>query len=98
MIAPLVVSTIPATDAPEVAINSNISVTFDEAIDPLSLNPSVFTVVGADGLPVAGDISCDNMIVTFNPDSDIKVNLVYTASVSVGVKDLFGNALAAPHE
>jgi hypothetical protein len=71
-------------------------VTFSEAMDTTTLNGITLTNV-ASGTAVAGTVTYDPItnIATFTPSSSLAGNTTYRVTVS-GVRDLAGNAIAAP--
>ena len=83
----------PANGATSVAVNTKLAVTFNEVLDPLSLNTQSFRLSGPDGL-VAGQVTYAGNIATFTPDHNLDANSTYTARLSSEVRDLAGNALA----
>jgi len=91
---PLVTSTFPVDTATGVAVNANILATFSEAMDPLTVTTSTFTLKQGT-TPVSGLVSYAGLTATFNPASNLTATTVYTATITTGVKDLAGNALAA---
>ena len=72
-------------------VTSAVSVTFSEAIDPLTASLSL----SYSGGTVAGGLSYDEAThtLTFQPASSLGSMQVYTVSVS-GIKDLAGNAMS----
>ncbi len=94
---PTVSSTVPANAGTGVAINQNINATFSEAMNPLTISTANFTVAGPGATPVTGTVTYDviNKIATFTPASNLAVNTTYTATITTGVQDLAGNALAS---
>ena len=92
--APTVSSTIPADTATGVAINQNLTVTFSEAMDPATISATTFTVMQG-ATPVPGVVTYVGTVATFNPTTDLAANTVVTATITMGVMDLAGNALAA---
>jgi phi13 family phage major tail protein len=94
---PPTVTVEPADAATEVAADSNVVWTFNEAIRANTINSSNFMLLDADNAPVAGALGYDSTakIVTFNPTEALTAAAKYTAIVTTGVKDLAGNALAA---
>lgn len=92
--APTVSSTTPAAAAVEIALNANVTATFSEAMDPLTITTTTFTLKQGT-TPVAGAVSYVGTSATFNPDTNLAAGLVYTATITTGVKDLAGNAMAA---
>jgi hypothetical protein len=97
--APTVNSTVPANAATGVAINSAITATFSEAIDPLTMTTVTFTLMQGT-TPVPGTVTyvaakaTYAAIATFTPASNLALNTVYTATITTAVTDLAGNALA----
>ena len=90
---PTVSSTIPANAATGVAINSAVTATFSEALDPLTVT-TTFTL--EQGLtPVSGTVTYADVTATFTPASNLAPSTVYTATITTGAKDLAGNALAS---
>jgi len=89
---PTVTLTSPLNAATGVCINKAIAATFSEAMDLLTINNVNFTVAG-----VSGAVTYDGItkIATFTPDSNLAASTPYTATISTGVKDLAGNALAS---
>jgi hypothetical protein len=89
--APAVTSTSPPNGSSGMAINTPITATFSEAIDPSSLGISTFTVSG-----VTGTISYDpaGSTVTFIPNTPLAYSTSYTATVT-GVKDPAGNTMTS---
>ncbi len=92
--APTVSSTNPANAATGVAIGGNIAATFSEAMNPLTVTNTTFTLKQGT-TPVPGTVVFVGTIATFNPTSNLAVSTPYTATITTGVKDLAGNALAA---
>ena len=94
---PNVTSTLPANLATGVALNSSANATFSEAVNPLTITTATFMLAGPGVTPVTGTAGYDALakIATFTPASPLTANTVYTATITTGVKDLAGNALAA---
>lgn len=95
---PTVVSTVPTDGATTVAINTTVTATFSEAMDPLTITTSTFTLkTTAGAVAVTGTVSYDagTKTATFTPSSPLANNTGYTATVTTGVKDLAGNNMVA---
>ncbi|MFA5928210.1 MAG: Ig-like domain-containing protein [Candidatus Margulisiibacteriota bacterium] len=91
--APLVSFTLPANAATGVAVNGDLDANFSEGMNPLTLTTMTFTL--NKGLArVACTISYVGLVATLHPLSDLIPNTTYTATITTGVKDLAGNALA----
>ncbi|MFA5928207.1 MAG: Ig-like domain-containing protein [Candidatus Margulisiibacteriota bacterium] len=91
--APLVSSTAPANAATGVAINTNLNATFSEAMNPLTLTTTTFTLKQGT-TPVDCSVTYVGMIATLHPISNLAANTTYTALITTGAKDLAGNGLA----
>lgn len=92
---PTLISTTPAHNSVAVAINSAITVTFNEPIDPATLNTHTFTLMKDGATPVTGNVTCVGTTAQFRPEGNLSAGASYSATVTTGVKDLAGNALAA---
>ena len=97
-VAPTVTAVSPTNGASGVAVNSAVAVTFSEAMDPTTINGTTFTVkVTSSSAAVAGSISYNSTthVATFTPTTSLTVGTGYTVTVTIGVKDLAQNAMAA---
>jgi len=92
--APMVSSTIPVNSTTGVAINRAITAIFSEAMDPLTVTKTTFTLKQG-ATSVSGTITYSNVSAVFVPASSLAYNTVYTATITTGAKDLAGNALAS---
>jgi hypothetical protein len=94
---PTVLSTNPAANSTGIAANTTLAATFSEAVDPLTVTATSFTVVQGT-TPVLGGLAIDALgtTATFTPTTTLVGNTLYTATLTTGVKDLAGNALASP--
>lgn len=93
-VAPIVVVTDPLNNNTGIATGKVLSVTFSKSMDPTTINTTTFTLVMGT-TPVAGTVSYTGNVATFTPSAPLLANTQYTATVSTGVKDLAGNALAS---
>ena len=89
---PTIVGTLPATNANAVPTNSMIEVTFSEPVDSASVTNAAFSLSGG----FTGPITVTGASAKLVPYPALPPNTTITATVS-GVKDLAGNALAAPY-
>jgi len=96
IIAPIVSSTNPAHLAVNVALNKKIVATFNEAMDTATIIAANVSVTGPSG-SVSGAVTyvVGSYTATFAPASNLASGATYTALITMGVKDLAGNALAA---
>jgi len=96
--APSVVSTYPLDSATDIALGVNVTATFDEDMDPSTIDNSTFTLYdNTAGSPVSGSVSYEGSTktATFNPSSDLIYSHNHTATVTTGVEDLAGNNMAS---
>jgi hypothetical protein len=90
---PTVVSTVPLNAATGVALNSKLTATFSEAMDPLTILPATFTL--KQGVTsVTGAVTYLGLVATFTPAANLTASTLYTATITTGAKDLAGNAIA----
>jgi hypothetical protein len=95
---PIVTSVTPPNGStlvcPNVAI---ITATFSKPMNPATINTTTFTLSGPSG-SVTGTVALDStgMIATFTPPAaSLTPSTTYTATITTGAQDQFGNALAA---
>ena len=91
---PVALSRFPTPNASTVALNTGIAITFDEPIDPSTIDSQTLTLNGPTS--VAGDITFIGSSVLFTPDVNLVAESVYTVSVADTIEDLAGNSLLAP--
>jgi hypothetical protein len=90
---PVVNSTNPLNNATGVVRNKVVAITFSEAMDPLTIINSTFTLMqGTTAVP--GIVAYSGTTATFTSSAILLANTNYSATVTTGVKDLAGNALA----
>ena len=94
---PTVISVAPTNGSTGICPNTVVVATFSEAMNPSTINTTTFTLTGPGTTPVAGAVSYDapNFVATFTPSSNLALNTLYTATITTGAQDLFGNALAS---
>jgi hypothetical protein len=93
--APTVISTVPASGAGSVPVNTLVSATFSEPMNPATLNAATFTVTGPGATPVAGVVSYAGSTATFTPTVVLATSTLFTATITTGAKDPAGAGLAA---
>lgn len=94
VVAPTANSSVPGNLATGVAANGSVSINFSETMDPATISGSTFTLRQG-STPVSGSVSYSGVTAVFDPAGNLGTNLLYTATISTGAKDLSGNALAA---
>ena len=94
VIKPGVTFTSNANGETDVPTNTKIGVFFTEAMNPLTLNTSTFTLTQGT-TPVSGKVVYGGgAAATFTPDVNLAANTNYIATITTGAKDVAGNALA----
>jgi len=93
---PTVLAASPPNGAAGVGVATDITVNFSEPIDSTTMSSADFTLTSANGV-VTDSVSYDHdtNTATLHPNAPLAAGTTYTARIS-GVKDLAGNALAAP--
>ena len=94
---PTVNSTDPFDTETCVALNKDVSVTFNEAMDTSTINTSTFTLSDLSGNPVGGSITNIGTSAKFNPYVTLAYGTGYQATLTTGIKDVSGNALATDY-
>lgn len=92
IIVPEIDTTHPIDNAIDVARNQVISLTFNEEMDASTVNTTTFTL--SDGAAVSGTVDYSGTTATFSPADILASDVLYTATITTGVTDLAGNALA----
>lgn len=90
-VCPLVIDTNPDNAATNVPLNQVITVTFNEEMNPSTINSSSFIVTGAS--TIAGTLTYSGVTATFTPSVNLTPNTTYVVRITTAVKDLRGNAL-----
>jgi hypothetical protein len=93
--APTVISVTPPNGAVGICPSSVVTATFSEAMNPTTINATTFTLTGPGTTPVAGVVSYAASTATFTPSNPLALNTLYTATITTGAKDVFGNALVS---
>ncbi|MGC2802680.1 MAG: Ig-like domain-containing protein, partial [Candidatus Acidiferrum sp.] len=92
---PALVSTVPANLATAVPVNTPISATFTEAMNPATITGTTFRVTGPGATPVAGVVTFSGMTATFMPTVVLANSTLFTATITTGAQDPTGASLAA---
>ncbi len=100
---PTVSVTAPLNNAASpVPANGNVTATFSEAMDPETINSTTinsvtFTLTYMNGETlesVPAEVTYAGLVATLNPTNSLPGDKLITATITTGVKDLVGNALA----
>lgn len=92
---PTVISETPVAGAVGVCPNTVVTATFSEAMNPSTITTTTFTLTGPGTTSVTGVVTATASTATFTPSSALVLNTVYTATITTGAQDVFGNALAS---
>lgn len=95
--APIVQSVSPAAGSTCAPTSGATTATFDEDLDPATVNLSSFGLTGPSG-PVSGTVGYLNRTALFMPASKLAEGATYTAGLTTAVADLAGNRLATPYQ
>jgi len=94
LVKPTVTVSDPVNSTIGVALNRPVVITFSEPIDQTSVTPLTFMVSqGTTNVP--GTITTTATTATFTPTSNYLSTTTYNVSLTTGVKDVAGNALAS---
>jgi hypothetical protein len=97
---PQVSLTNPQDRAPNVLPNTHPSATFSKDMDRASINASTYKLLNQNGLAeVDGRVGYDvpTRVATFIPSNPLQNGGIYEATITAGVRDSAGNALAQDH-
>ena len=98
--APTVITVTPPDGSMGVCPNANpvvITAVFNKAMNPATINASTFTLSGPGGTLVAGAVTyvVSTNTATFTPTAALPASTTFTATITTGATDNFGNRLAA---
>ncbi len=94
---PTVVSTLPATNATDVAINAPASATFSLPMDRTSLSNAFTLATELDGTAITGTVITNGSTAVFWPSIRLETNTAYIATISIAAKSADQVALATQH-
>jgi hypothetical protein len=92
---PTVVSTVPLTGATAVPVNTLVSATFSEAMNPATITAATFTLTGPGATAVTGTVTYTGDTATFTPAAVLAAITLFTATITTGAQDPTGAGLAA---
>ncbi|MFT7149486.1 MAG: hypothetical protein ACI82Q_001345 [Nonlabens sp.] len=92
ILEPSVVSSSPAANAENVAIDATVEITFNKEMDATTIDATTFTIFhGAN--KVTGVVSYSDSTATFTPDNHLLASESFVVSLSKNVTDTDGNKL-----
>lgn len=90
-----VVSTSPADGEQNVPVETLVTATFSNTVMSWSVDTSTFVLTDGAGQGVDGTVTCDNSLTAvFTPSAPLADGETYTATITSGVMDVYGNYLA----
>jgi hypothetical protein len=92
---PTVISVAPPDGSSGVCPNAVVVATFSVAMNPSTINTTTFTLVGASAVTGVVTYDAASHAATFTPASNLTLSTLYTATITTGAQDLFGNSLAS---
>ncbi len=93
LIAPTVINVVPVNRSINVPLNQLITAEFSEAMNPLSISATTFTV--SDGVSaIFGAVTYVGTTATFTPSVDLVLGATYTATITTGASNVAGTPLA----
>jgi hypothetical protein len=96
--APTIASHTPVDNATNVAANSNVTVTFSEAMDPTTITGTTFSLqADGDSSNGAASVAYDaaSMMATLIPNAPLSYSTLYHVTVSGSVNDISNNMLGS---
>ncbi len=95
-VCPVVVSTDPMNGAVDVVLNKVISVTFNTAMRPSTINNLTFTITQG-STTIAGTVAptANNAVFTFTPIVPLSPFALYTGTITNSAKDTLGSAMVS---
>lgn len=88
--APTVTAATPTAGSVDAPIGAPITATFSKDMNASTITAATFTLDNS----AAGTVTYANRVATFTPAPPLKGYTRYTATITTGVKDMAGNALA----
>jgi len=96
--APVIVAATPAVDAVNVATTTNVTVTFNESIDPTTIGAVTLVDAASRVVPSVNSYDASALAITSAPLAALAAGANYTVTVAggaAGVRDLAGNAMTS---
>src|ERR1035437_4515345 len=91
---PTITSSDPANSATGIAITKVVNVIFSKTLNATTVNATTFTLKQG-STAVAGNVTSSGSMASYTPSASLAYNTTYTGTITTGVKDVAGNALAS---
>lgn len=95
-LSPTVTLTSPSEDETGIARNPVVSVTFSEAMDPLTIDATSF-ILEQGSSSIAGEVEYSGETATFTPSGTLSASEEYTATVTTSAKSTTGKTLESDY-
>lgn len=97
VVPPTVIATIPLDAATNVPLNQIVNATFSKAMNPATISSSTFMLTGPGVTAVPGLVAYAAIgdTLTFTPTANLAPSTLFTATITTGVTDLAGTAMAS---
>ncbi len=93
-VAPTVISTDPTNNAINVAFDKVIKAVFSQEMNPATISAATFSLKQGN-TTINGTLSFSGKTLSFKPNNPLSPSLVYTGTITTGVKNTSGTALGA---
>jgi hypothetical protein len=93
-LVPTVISVTPPAGATGLCPSTVVTATFNETMNPSTINTTTFTLTGPGTTPVAGVVTYAASTATFTPSSPLALSTLFTATITTGAQDPSGVPLA----
>lgn len=95
IVKPTITAQSPVSAAVDLSQGAVVTATFSESMDPATINSGTFFVKDSNNNVILGAVSYSGLVATFTPSLPLAWNTTFTATITTGVADTFGNTLAA---
>jgi hypothetical protein len=94
---PEVAATVPRDNESGVVVTTDVSIIFNEDINPATVSDVIFYVEDSTGTKVPGTVSASGSEAIFSPDSKFNYEQIYSATLEPGVEDIYGNVMTTTY-
>ncbi len=91
-LCPKVISTNPANLEQNVVVNKRVSATFNEAMDPATINGSSFILEEGPNR-ITGTVTYSGVTATFTPAKELAINTLYTGTITTAARNPLKTAI-----
>jgi len=95
-VCPTVTLTNPLDKAVGVSLNTKVEATFNEAMNPTTINTTTYTLKQGSTV-ISGLVTYTGTMATFTPATSLLAKTLYTATITTGTKDLARNSMVSDY-